>query len=106
MNEDLLERFARSKKALKKGRDLEPDQAQVWILPQQLNLKVRKYFEDANKPVDGGRWLNRPEIPTSGEVLDIDVDGSSNSGVVEIVPNRPQGQWESKGEFVRKFEQS
>lgn len=96
MNETLLERFSRSKQANRSPRG----QAAVWLLPQRLNLKVRQYFEDTKKPVDGGPWLDRPEIPTSGEVLDTDTDNSPNSSVVEIVPNKLQGAWGSKGELV------
>ena len=96
MNEGLSELFGRSRNAFRNT----TDQAHVWILPPRLNLKIRQYFEDAGKPVDGGSWLARPEIPTTGEVLDRDIDGSSNSSNVELVPNRPQGVWESKGEHA------
>ena len=95
MNENLSERFGRSRKAFRPARE----EANVWILPQKLNPKVSEYFEAAKKPVDGGPWLDRPEIPTSGEVLDRDTDGGSSSSVVEIVPNRPEGAWESKGDL-------
>lgn len=94
MNEHILERFRRGTKPARGERE----QAAVWILPQKLNLKVRQYFDEARRPVDGGLWLNRPEIPTSGEVLDIETNGSSSSGVVEIVPNKLNGAWESKGQ--------
>jgi len=103
MNEGLTERFGRSRRAYRP----EPGHnvAQVWIQPQQLNLKVRGYFEDGKKAVEGGLWLSRPEIPTAGEVLDTEDTGSSSSTTgsnsssapVEIVPNKPRGAWESKG---------
>ena len=92
MNEDLVERLRRSRPP-RPARE----QAEVWIMPQKLNLKVREYFDPAKKPVQGGPWLDRPEIPTSGEVLDIESESSSSSGPVEIVPNRPKGAWEDKG---------
>ena len=95
MNENLVERFGRSRRGVRS----DTEQAQVWILPQKLNLKVRQYFEDANKPVDGGHWLSRPEIPTSAEVLDKDTGGSTSSSEVELVPNRRKGAWDSKGEL-------
>ena len=69
-------------------------------LQQRLNLKVRQYFEDAKKPVDGGPWLGWSEIPTSGELLDIDTDSSPNSSVMEIVPNKLQRAWGSKGKLI------
>ena len=65
--------------------------------PQQLNMKVREYFTDSKKPVDGGAWLHRPEIPTSEEVLDIEKGGSTSSGEVELNANLIKGQWPSKG---------
>ena len=95
MNKNLVDRFGRSRRAFRDDRD----QAQVWILPQRLNLKVRQYFEDANKPVDGGHWLHRSEIPTSAEVLDKDTGGSTSSSEVELVPNLRKGPWGSKGEL-------
>ena len=94
MNEDLTERFGRSRK----GHRQETNRTDVWILPQRLNLKVREYFENVNKPVVGGPWLDRPEIPTAREILDFDSEGSSNSSVVELVANKPKGAWASKGE--------
>ena len=67
------------------------------MLPQQLNVKVREYFTDSKKPVDGGAWLDRPEIPTSAEVLDIEKGGSTSSGEVELNANLTKGEWPSKG---------
>lgn len=93
MNENLIERFGRSSKAFRP----ENNATDLWILPPQLNLKIRQYFEDSKKPVDGRSWLERPEVPTSAEVLDTDTNSSSSSDIVEIVPNRPTGAWESKG---------
>lgn len=94
MNENLVERFGRSRKGIRP----DGDEARVWIQPQKLNHKVREYFEDAKKHIEGGHWLDRPEVPTSSEVLDQDTGSSSSSDIVEIVPNKPVGSWESKGE--------
>jgi helicase required for RNAi-mediated heterochromatin assembly 1 len=94
MNEDLIERFKRTKNG-QRGNKI---QAEILLLPQKLNNKVRQYYEPAKKPSEAGPWLNRPEIPTSNEIMDID-DDSSNSEVVEIAPNRETGGWESQGKF-------
>lgn len=103
MNEHIQERFGRSRNAFKTPRD----QAQVWIIPQQLNEKVRQYFDPPKKPVAGGHWLKRPEIPSSAEVLDKDTGGSTSSSEVELVPNRKKGAWESKGELpLTSFERT
>jgi helicase required for RNAi-mediated heterochromatin assembly 1 len=97
MNEDLLERFKRHKGA-HRGNKI---QVELLLLPQKLNNKVRQYYEPAKKPSDAGPWLNRPEMPTSDEIMDIDTDDSSNPDIVEIVPNRETGGWESQGKLSR-----
>lgn len=99
MNEQLQERFGRSRRAFRK----EKQQVELRVIPPVLNPKVREYFEEGKKKVDGGLWLDRPEIPSSEEVLDIETDGSSSSDVVEIVPNRPKGAWESKGGLLSSY---
>lgn len=93
MNEHLSERFGRSRRAVKPP----PAQAQVWLIPQQLNLKIREYFIQSQKPVDGGAWLSRPEIPPSSEVLDTESSGSHSSSEVAVACNRKKGAWASKG---------
>ena len=67
------------------------------MLREKLNLKVQEYYQPAQKPLSAGPWLDRPELPTSAEVLDIDGD-SESSDVVEIAPNKIEGPWKSKGE--------
>ncbi|KAK3719925.1 hypothetical protein LTR37_004048 [Vermiconidia calcicola] len=96
MNENIIERFGRSRRAFKQPQE----QAEVWILPQQLNANVRQYFEDSGKPVEGGSWLRRPEIPSSAEILDIEAEGSTSSGDVEVQVNRLKGPWDSKEEYL------
>jgi hypothetical protein len=94
MNEDLIERFKRSKQ----GNPVSRTQVELRILPQKLNTKVSKYFEPSKKPSEAGPWLDRHELPTSSEILDIEGDNTSGSDIVEIVPNKETGAWESKGE--------
>jgi hypothetical protein len=67
------------------------------LVPQPLNTKIREYFGDGKKPVDGGAWLGRSEIPTSAEVLDMELDGSHSSSEVELKCNRRKGVFSSKG---------
>jgi helicase required for RNAi-mediated heterochromatin assembly 1 len=98
MNEDLIERFKRTKNAYRGNKT----QAEILLLPQKLNNRIRQYYEPAKKPSEAGPWLNRPEIPTSNEIMDID-DDSSNSEVVEIAPNRETGGWESQGKFSYRW---
>jgi helicase required for RNAi-mediated heterochromatin assembly 1 len=94
MNEHLPERFRGARRGVK----TETGEVHVWILPQQLNPKVRQYFEDARKAVDGEAWLERPEVPTTAEVLVTDPRLATFSNVVAIVPNKPIGAWKSKGQ--------
>lgn len=95
MNEDLIERFKRHKGAHRNNKI----RAEILLLPQKLNNKVRQYYEPVKKPSDAGPWLSRPEMPTSDEVMDIDTDNASNPDIVEIVPNRETGGWESQGKL-------
>ncbi|KAF2768378.1 P-loop containing nucleoside triphosphate hydrolase protein [Teratosphaeria nubilosa] len=95
MNEDLLERF----RGAGRGRRQQPV-LDVWIQPQQLNLRVREYISDASRPVDGGAWLRRPEIPTASEILDTDVSSATSSDIVEIATNKPVGPWDSKESYL------
>jgi hypothetical protein len=97
MNEDLIESWKRKPQFKRKGKEKEKVSVDVLILPQKLNARVRAYFDDTKRPMDAGSWVDRPEFPTAGEILDLESDGSSNSDIVEIVPNRPTGVWESKG---------
>lgn len=93
MNENIVERWSR----LPWASERRMDTAEAFIAPPALNKRIRKYFEDAEKPVDGGSWLSRPEFPTCGEVLDTDTHSSGSSDIVELIPNKPKGAWESKG---------
>jgi hypothetical protein len=91
MNEDLIERFSRHRRANAGSKN------QSSMLREQLNPKVHEYYQPAQKPLSAGPWLDRQELPTSAEVMDIDGD-SATSDVVEIAPNKVDGAWESKGE--------
>lgn len=98
MNESILERFERHRQTGRTGNYTDRQQADLWVVPQKLNLKVREYYQRTQKPADAGPWVDRAELPTSEEILDHDGEGSSSSEIVEIVPNKPKGAWESNGE--------
>jgi len=100
MNENLVERFGRARRAVRHERE----QAQVWILPSTLNLRIRNYFQPSTVPVHGGAWLSRPAIPSSEEILDTDTASSISAEIVEIVPNKPEGAWESKGYYQPDYD--
>ncbi|KAI5361869.1 Putative P-loop containing nucleoside triphosphate hydrolase, DNA2/NAM7 helicase, helicase [Septoria linicola] len=94
MNEHLQERFKRSNKQSSGG----SGRAEVWMLPSRLNVQIGRYFD--NPVVTGGGWLAKPELPTAAEVMDLDDDNTSSSTIVEMLPNRPIGPWESKEEYL------
>jgi hypothetical protein len=48
MNEDLIERFKRTKNAYRGNKT----QAEILLLPQKLNNRIRQYYEPAKKPSD------------------------------------------------------
>ncbi|KAK0279177.1 hypothetical protein LTR35_008912 [Friedmanniomyces endolithicus] len=96
MNENLLERFGRARRAFRPERE----QAQVWILPSTLNLRIRNYFQPSTVPIHGSAWLSRPAVPSTEEILDTDTASSNSADIVEIVPNKPQGAWESKEAYL------
>lgn len=99
MNENLIERFLRHRRADSPNKD------QTSMLREKLNPRVREYYYPAQKPLGAGPWLDRPELPTSAEVMDTD-DASVSSDVVEIAPNKIEGPWESKGESSPKLPQT
>jgi len=95
MNEDLIERFKRNRGNHRNN----TTQVEILLLPQKLNNRVRQYYEPTKKPSEAGPWLDRPEMPTSEEIMDTDSDNSSNPDIVEIVPNRETGGWESQSKL-------
>lgn len=94
MNEHLLERFGRSKK----GTRHETQRVEVWLQPAKLNSRIRDYF--AGEAADGRKWLSRPEIPSSDELMDTDTNSSASSDIVEIAANRPTGAFEDKQKYL------
>ncbi|KAI7710025.1 hypothetical protein KC353_g9964 [Hortaea werneckii] len=65
-------------------------------MPQRLNSHIREYFTDAAKTVSKSAWASRPEITTSAETG----GNSSTSDIIEIVPNKRHGAWESKEAYL------
>lgn len=98
MNEVLRERFGRSRN----GFAYERDQLELLLLPQKLNMKVREYFEQSKRPVEGGAWLEKPEIPDAEEFAITESDDFSSSSA-EPVCNKRKGAWESKGQSLTYY---
>nr|POF07036.1 helicase required for rnai-mediated heterochromatin assembly 1 [Quercus suber] len=98
MNEDLEERFGRGKNTAKNHRS---QTTNIFLLPSQLNPNVRTYFHDAPNDSDAPSWLSRDEIPSSDEVMEEHASDASRADRMKIVPNKPEGAWESKGTNVK-----
>lgn len=74
--------------------------------PSQVkaNNDIREYFEDANKPVAGGNWLLKPEIPSPSEILSNLIKPHSGEDIIsieeELRPNKIEGAYESNEEYL------
>ncbi|KAF2853992.1 hypothetical protein T440DRAFT_389338 [Plenodomus tracheiphilus IPT5] len=80
--------------------------------PSRENNDIREYFDLANKSVIGGAWLDKPEIPTSYEVLRVKPgfsDSTQAESLIEsdeaIRPHKIEGPYESNEDYLRtKYE--
>ncbi|OCL14621.1 P-loop containing nucleoside triphosphate hydrolase protein [Glonium stellatum] len=67
------------------------------------NTEIRQYFETARRPLTGGTWLTRPEIPTSAEILDIPDEGQGTTSEGSDTPlqvNKTLGPYSSEEEYL------
>ncbi|KNG46299.1 dead box helicase [Stemphylium lycopersici] len=77
--------------------------------PTRQNNDIRDYFKVAKKPVIGGAWLDKPEIPSPSEVLREESGFSimgSLVGVEETIrPHKVEGAYENNEDYLRtKYE--
>jgi helicase required for RNAi-mediated heterochromatin assembly 1 len=76
----------------------------------RINNDIREYFQLAKKPVTGGAWLDKPEIPIPSEILcEKPVYSSSNEALIEVVesirPHKIEGAYEDNEDYLRtKYE--
>jgi helicase required for RNAi-mediated heterochromatin assembly 1 len=71
--------------------------------PLKSNEDIRKYFEDADKPVAGGNWLSKPEVPSPAELTTPQVTGKKEQIISledELRPNKIEGAYESNEEYL------
>lgn len=75
--------------------------------PTRVNNDIREYFVLTNKPVTGGSWLEKPEIPASAEILPLNKATSKTNdddSLVEVNeplrPHKVQGAYEDKDEYL------
>ncbi|KAF2867362.1 P-loop containing nucleoside triphosphate hydrolase protein [Massariosphaeria phaeospora] len=100
MNAHLTERF----NSFRVG-DRETSQPDPSRVPMSLpgpKPEIWEYFVDAEKPVNGGSWLEKPEIPTSSEILPS--PASLTSELIdlneEIRPNKVEGAYDNTEEYL------
>ncbi|KAF2791763.1 hypothetical protein K505DRAFT_376542 [Melanomma pulvis-pyrius CBS 109.77] len=102
MNSHLMERFNGPHASDDAFESPDPDRLTT-SAPNQVH-DIQQYFADAKKPVTGGPWIEKPELPTPSEILPasdfhfisekiIDVDE-------ELRPNKTEGAYESTEEYL------
>jgi helicase required for RNAi-mediated heterochromatin assembly 1 len=107
MNADLSERF-RGALSLKNSSVLRDDVPTSE--PSRNNNDIREYFQLAKKPFNGGAWLDKPEVPSSSEILrEQSSFSSSNEALIEvgenIRPHKIEGACEDNEDYLRtKYE--
>jgi helicase required for RNAi-mediated heterochromatin assembly 1 len=67
-----------------------------------MNNDLQEYFQE--KPVSGGSWLRKPEIPVASEIMG-DEDATRGSGSIidvseELRPNKVEGPYDSNDEYL------
>jgi helicase required for RNAi-mediated heterochromatin assembly 1 len=107
MNADLSERF-RGAPAFKNTSV--PNDDIPTSGPSRVNNDIREYFQLAKKPVNGGAWLDKPEVPSPSEVLrEQPAFRNSNEALIEvdesIRPHKIKGAYEDNEDYLRtKYE--
>jgi helicase required for RNAi-mediated heterochromatin assembly 1 len=107
MNAGLSERF---RSTLSFDNSLVPNDNIPTSHPTRVNNAIREYFQLAKKPVTGGAWLDRPEIPSPAEVLrEKPRTVGSTKALIEvdegIRPHKPEGAYEDNEDYLRtKYE--
>jgi len=107
VNQHLTERFGRAPVAFS-GNSSVPNDSMPTSVLSRINNDVRKYFELAKKPVTAGAWIEKPEIPSSSEMLRRDTPDftftSSDQALVDIGekirPYKPEGGYESNDDYL------
>lgn len=105
MNEHRSEKFGRQPRRSRHNQQPQcaasanTERAEVLLVPPKLNPKIFEYTKLVLVGKTRSSWLNRSELPSEEEVLDMENSNESNPSVVEILPNKPVGPWDSKGTF-------
>lgn len=96
----LAERFGRA--SLHHGKFVPNDNIPT-AGPSHVNNDIRKYYELAKKPVTGGAWLDKPEIPSPSEVLP-KTQIYAQESLIEVSdslrPHKVEGAYESNDEYL------
>ncbi|KAF2030927.1 P-loop containing nucleoside triphosphate hydrolase protein [Setomelanomma holmii] len=75
--------------------------------PSRVNKEVREYFELEKKPVTGGAWIDKPEIPSPPEILRPVKPGFLSTELKALVnvgdtlrPHKADGAYDSIEEYL------
>lgn len=83
--------------------------ANDWIpvgRPARVNNDIREYYELAKKPVSGGAWVNKPEIPDPSEILRTSAPSNKDQALINfddanvLHPHKPTGAYSSNEEYL------
>jgi helicase required for RNAi-mediated heterochromatin assembly 1 len=105
VNAHLTERFGRSSAPFEGNSGVPHDDIPT-SAPSRINNDIRKYFELAKKPVTAGAWIDKPEIPTSSEILPREKHTfqSSDQALIDIGdnirPHKPEGAYENNDDYL------
>jgi helicase required for RNAi-mediated heterochromatin assembly 1 len=105
VNTHLTERFGRT--SVRGNSDI-PDDNIPSSAPSRVNKDVREYFQLAKKPVTAGAWIDKPEIPSSSEILPLcdkpDLVFSEPPTLIDtsdhLRPHKVEGAYKSNEEYL------
>ncbi|OAL51624.1 P-loop containing nucleoside triphosphate hydrolase protein [Pyrenochaeta sp. DS3sAY3a] len=108
LNANLRERFANT--SLGGRAQIPKDHVPTWA-PLETSKDILEYVQLANKPVRGGEWLQKPEIPYPEEFYPDNPDSLSGEGEKlidvdeHIRPHKVEGAYENNEDYLRtKYE--
>jgi helicase required for RNAi-mediated heterochromatin assembly 1 len=103
LNASLPERFARASL----GRSAShPTASDTIPSAPASNNEIREYYELLNRPVTGGAWLTRPEIPNSADILRTEAAEFTDADptLIEVEsglrPHKVEGPYQDKDEYL------
>ncbi|KAH4973379.1 hypothetical protein HBI78_001190 [Parastagonospora nodorum] len=104
VNAHLTERFGRA--SIRESTAV-PDDNIPTSAPARINNDIREYMKLARKPVIAGPWVDRPEVPSSSEILPPRKPGFLSTDLQPLIdvgggirPHRAEGAYGSIEEYL------